>query len=106
MRKLAMKNEGGLALPYGEVSETFELLCGPVPRELLWQFAEQAKKAGEIETAGWITWSEHTRKFRYLPLVEQKASPSEVVVDRPELEPGEHLVVDLHSLGRPGCPSN
>lgn len=99
MRKLAMKNEGGLVLPYGEVSETFELLCGPVPRELLWQFAEQASKAGEIETAAWITWSEHTRKFRYLPLVERKASSAEVVVDRPELEVGEHLVVDLHSHG-------
>lgn len=99
MRKLAMKNESGLVLPYGEVSETFELLCGQVPRDLLWQFAEQASKAGEIETAAWITWSEHTRKFRYRPLVERKASSAEVVVERPQLEPGEHLVVDLHSHG-------
>lgn len=98
MRKLAMKNESGLVLPYGEVSETFELLCGQVPRDLLWQFAEQASKAGEIETAAWITWSEHTRKFRYRPLVERKASSAEVVVERPQLEPGEHLVVDLHRL--------
>lgn len=99
MRKLALKNEGGLALPYGEVSEAFDLLCGPVPRSLLWQFGEQARKAGDIETAGWITWSEHTRQFRYLPLVERRASSVEVVVDRPELAPGEHLIVDLHSHG-------
>jgi PRTRC genetic system protein A len=99
LRKIAMKNESGLALPYGVVSEAFDLICGPIPRELLTQFARQAKRAGEIETAAWITWHERTRAFAYRSLHERMASPDRVDVSRPELEDGEHLVVDLHSHG-------
>lgn len=99
MRKIAMKNESGLALPYGPVSEVFELCCGPIPRELLMEFAWQAKAWGEIETAAWITWRESTRSFVYRRLSERTASEHSVVVDRPELDADEHLVVDLHSHG-------
>jgi PRTRC genetic system protein A len=99
LRKLAMVNESGLALPYGDVTEIFDLCCGPIPREFLMRFAEQAKRAGEVETAAWITWSEMTRAFAYRKLDERMASADAVDVDRPELEPGEHLVVDLHSHG-------
>ncbi|WP_176000383.1 PRTRC system protein A [Burkholderia vietnamiensis] len=99
MRKIAMKNESGLALPYGSVSEVFELRCGPIPRELLMEFAWQAKAWGEIETAAWITWRESTRSFVFRRLSERTASAHSVVVDRPALDADEHLVVDLHSHG-------
>jgi PRTRC genetic system protein A len=99
MRKIAMKNESGLALPYGRVSEVFDLRCGPIPRELLMEFARQAQAWGEIETAAWITWRESTRSFVFRRLCERTASAHAVVVDRPELDADEHLVVDLHSHG-------
>lgn len=99
MRQIAMKNESGLALPYGRMSEVFELRCGPIPRELLLEFASQAKAGGEIETAAWITWRESTRSFVFRRLSERTASAHSVVVDRPELDADEHLVVDIHSHG-------
>lgn len=87
-----------VAMPYGSLTPFVQMSCGPIPKDLVVLFVEYAHTRMPNECAAWITWSE-MRGFRLRLLDEIKASRATVVVERPVLEEGEHLVVDLHSHG-------
>lgn len=86
-------------LPFGAgpAGAQVKLLCGPVPRSLLTDFVDLAREAMPAETAAWVIWHSHSRRFKLLPLRALKASAALVHYERPELDPGWHLVLDLHS---------
>lgn len=89
-----------LPLPYGHAPEDgVTLLCGFIPRALAERFIAQAREALPNETAAWITWDENTREFAYVPLAAQSSSPGHCTYEVPSLQPGRHLVLDLHSHG-------
>ena len=85
--------------PYGDLSDVFEWTMPALPSSLIHEFIELAEKALPNEAAGWITWDEHTGQFRFRPVGVLSASRSAIHFDRPRLEDGEHLVVDIHSHG-------
>ena len=82
--------------PYGAVQPMLRSRYRPSPQELE-QFTEQAKAAGQLETAAWVIWDQNTEKTRYVALQARQADSVSLVVDRPALAQGEHLVLDLHS---------
>lgn len=87
-------------IPFGDGPQPgVRLLCGTPPRSLEKRFIEQAREALPDEHAAWISWNEHTGQFRYRPVRIQSSSPSSITYDIPEVEEGEHLVVDMHSHG-------
>lgn len=89
-----------VAMPYGTVTETMELFCGPVPLDLLREFSAQARNAAPLETAAWGTWDEESGKFMFRRLDANNASAAYIDVNRPRLNDNEHLVLDMHSHGK------
>lgn len=88
-------------VPFGAgPAPCFRLTCGKPPAEFGERFLAQARKALPNETAAWITWSDRTEKFRYREVVVLEHSPDHIRYERPDLDDGEHLVVDMHSHGR------
>ncbi|ABE47360.1 PRTRC system protein A [Polaromonas sp. JS666] len=86
--------------PYGAGPRLgIKLRCGPVPKALLDRFVLQARAATPMETAAWIVWEAETCQFRYLPLANISVSAGHVKFERPQLEDGVHLVMDIHSHG-------
>lgn len=88
-----------VSMPYGAVSQDFQLRSGPIPIDLMKGFVQQARDACPLETAAWIVWNETRRSYRLLELDSCDASRASVTFDRPRLGQDEHLVVDLHSHG-------
>jgi len=86
-------------VPFGAAHPVIKLRCGHIPAALLDMFEWQAKQAYPNETAGWITYNEHSKQFTYRPLKETRANRARVSYETPVLEEGEHLVLDLHSHG-------
>ena len=95
-----------VSLPFGAGPKgpEIELLCGAIPRSLLTEFAQMAQAGLPNEVAAWVIWNGQTRQFRLLPLVARFASAALIEYERPELEPGWHLVLDLHS--HPSWPAS
>jgi len=91
-----------VAMPYGSLTPFVQMSCGQIPKELVALFVEYAHTRMPNECAAWITWSE-ARGFRLRLLDEISASRVRVTVERPPLDDGEHLVVDLHSHGADGA---
>ena len=87
------------AIPYGEMAESTELLCGKVPATAIGEFVSLARAALPNETAGWIIWNQASREFRFAPAQLIEHSPSSLQYERPVLESSEMLVVDCHSHG-------
>lgn len=88
-------------LPYGPGPDyKVKLLCGPLPTEMLERFASESVAALPNEHAAWITWREDSKEFFYRSLHVKSHSPSHIDYDRPALDAGEWLVVDIHSHGR------
>lgn len=86
--------------PYGAgLPDGVTLRCGPIPKTLLDQFLDQALTAYPCETAAWIVWSEEHREFVYILLRIVSASNDHVEFERPLLQAGMHLVMDIHSHG-------
>lgn len=88
-----------VAKPYGVVTECIQWLCPPIPLFLFERFARVAREHCPLEAAGWITWNQHSGQFAFRAVDVRQASASHIHFDRPRLEEGEHLVVDLHSHG-------
>jgi PRTRC genetic system protein A len=88
-----------VAKPYGAVTECIDWLCPPIPLFLFERFARVAREHCPLEAAGWITWNQHSGQFAFREVDVRQASASYIHFDRPRLEEGEHLVVDLHSHG-------
>lgn len=87
------------AIPYGEVAESTELLCGPVPAEHVAEFYRKAHAALPNEAGAWIVWNQHIRQFRTVPLPSLSHGPGHLLYERPVLDDGESVVVDCHSHG-------
>jgi PRTRC genetic system protein A len=87
-------------VPYGNANETTDLRCGPVPAELVAQFAAMARAALPNEAGAWIVWDASTGQFRLVALPSLSHGPGHLHYERPELHDGEWLVVDCHSHGQ------
>lgn len=88
-------------LPYGPGPEyKVKLLCGPLPKALLERFGNEASEALPSEHAAWITWREDSKEFTYRSLHVTSHGPDHIDYDRPSLDEGEWLVLDIHSHGR------
>lgn len=87
------------SLPYGAVTPAIRLLCGKPPKRFLARFKEAAREAFPLETAAWITWSATTGHFLYRTPEMRSRTRAHVAYERPVLEEGEYLVVDMHSHG-------
>lgn len=85
-----------VATPYGPLKEMCASLYKP-GRVDIDRFEQQARSAGEIETAAWVIWNENTRATRYLECNLLQANAVHLEIDRPVLAAGEHLVLDMHS---------
>lgn len=88
-----------VAMPYGRVEESIDLIFGSVPSALMEEFCGQAKDRLPNEHAAWITWNEVTGHIRLRALGEISAAPGHIHFNRPVLAEGEHLVLDVHSHG-------
>jgi PRTRC genetic system protein A len=99
VRRIA-RYEVQTAIPYGAVSEATDLLCGPVPPELIGRFLRMTRAALPNEAGAWIVWSGITREFRLVALPSISHSPGHLVYERPALADGECVVVDCHSHGK------
>lgn len=88
-----------LVLPYGEVPDAVEFRCGPIPNQLLHQALVHARHALPLETAGAFLWSAATDGWRYAMRRALSASGEHVAYEEVRPQPGEHLVVDVHSHG-------
>lgn len=87
-----------VAMPYGRLTPKVDLAFGKIPRALLDEFADVARRNLPNECAAWIVWSAaNGLTLRQLQSI--TASPAEVHFHRPKLPDGEHLVIDLHSHG-------
>ncbi|MEM5440537.1 PRTRC system protein A [Paraburkholderia diazotrophica] len=87
------------AIPYGDVAESTELLCGAIPVEHVSAFYQIARAALPNEAGAWIVWNRHTRQFRTVPLPSLSHGPGHLRYERPVLDEGESVVVDCHSHG-------
>jgi len=85
--------------PYGVVQSELRFGFGKLPKDLVTQFIEQARKRCPNECAAWVVWNERTTEWRLLMLEERSAGPGHVSVNLPSLGEDEHRVIDLHSHG-------
>lgn len=88
-------------IPFGSAgSPRAELRCGLIPREHYDAILDHFLSALPNEAGAFILWNEESGKFAIeFPLIEA-ASPSRLVYRPPVVEPGWHLVCDIHSHGR------
>lgn len=88
-------------LPYGEIEEVdrFAKAFRRIPEDLLDCMIEEAEIWAEQfkEWAGWIVFRDG--QFRYQPLEFEYQAETAVKYKLPQLQDGEHLMLDLHSHG-------
>ena len=101
--RVKLQEAGPVAMPYGEVSEAFEMTCGPVPLDLIQRFSGSARTQCPNEAACWVVWNEQSGAFSLRDVGVREVSAGHIHFDRPRLEDGEHLVLDMHSHGRSGA---
>lgn len=87
-------------LPYGSVGASrADLRCGLIPGDILGAILAHLRAALPNEAAAFVIWNEATGAFEIrFPTIEE-ATPSRLVYRPPNLEPGWHLVCDVHSHG-------
>ena len=93
---IALQNK--VAMPYGEIKpelKTSFSRLGP----MLYQFIAMARSFCPNEVGMALVWNEATGKLdsRVLELIHN--GPGHIHYKRPNLQAGEHVVVDLHSHG-------
>ncbi|BBD03386.1 MULTISPECIES: PRTRC system protein A [Sphingobium] len=88
-------------LPYGDMGmPRAALRCGLVPREHFEAIVDHFHGALPHEAAAFILWNEATGRFvTNFPEIEE-ATPARLVYRPPIIEPGWHLICDIHSHGR------
>lgn len=91
------------AIPYGDVAESTELLCGAIPAEHVAAFYRMSHAALPNEAGAWIVWNRHTGQFRTVSLPSLSHGPGHLRYERPLLDDGESVVVDCHSHGSGGA---
>jgi PRTRC genetic system protein A len=68
-----------------------------IPHELLEQVVDHFRAALPNEAAAFVLWNEATKAFAlHFPEIEE-ATPSRLVYRSPVLQPGWHLISDIHS---------
>ena len=87
-------------LPYGETFDMIEFRCGPVPREAIRQFAEEARQAAPTEIAAAFLWNKETGQWRYARREAISSSADHIEYREVKVLEDEHLVVDVHSHGK------
>ncbi len=85
-------------LPYGLVEQRVSLAF-KLPKDLLQQFLEAAKKCAPFEHAAWFIWNDAEKRLEYRELDITEFGNASVTYHRPALAPHESLAVDLHSHG-------
>lgn len=85
-------------VPYGSVGEPrADLLCGLIPHELLEQVVDHFRAALPNEAAAFVLWNEAAKAFAlHFPDIDE-ATPSRLIYRSPVLQPGWHLISDIHS---------
>lgn len=87
-------------LPYGSAGRPgANLRCGLVPAEHLERILEHFAAALPNEAAAFVIWNEDNRAFAVIFPAIDEATPSRLVYRTPVLEPGWHVVCDIHSHG-------
>lgn len=84
-------------VPFGDVAEVIEYTAGKLPRWLLGKFAEWAQAQSNVEIGAVITWNEVTGEYLLRRSKSNHATSSFLSYTLPDLEEGEHIVVDCHS---------
>lgn len=84
-------------VPFGEVTATSRLLIPLLPRQLLFDFVEHAKRNHHVEVAASIIWHELTDEFRLAIATTISANKDNIDFHVPALGTNEHLIVDCHS---------
>jgi len=90
-------------LPFGQITESQELYCGPIPRSLILTFNEIAGLRSDVEIGASIIWNETTGQFRLVESTAIHATHSSLTQSIPPLGVGDHLVIDCHSHSRHGA---
>jgi PRTRC genetic system protein A len=90
-------------LPYGSVGQpAARLRCGLIPREHLLAIMRHFTAALPNEAAAFVLWNEQSREFEVVFPDIDCATPARLVYRTPFIEPGWHLVCDIHSHGAGG----
>jgi PRTRC genetic system protein A len=84
-------------LPFGELRELVEYKAGAVPRALLAEFIEWAKRESEVEIGAVITWNENTGEYALVRSKSNHATSGSLDYELPQLPAGVHVIVDCHS---------
>lgn len=86
-----------VTVPYGKMNERTQFLMSRIPRHLLREFNELAKRTPFVEVGASIFWHEETGVFRLAKSESIVASSSFLEYKIATMSPGEHLLVDCHS---------
>lgn len=70
---------------------------GKIPKALVAQFTEIARRKCPNECAAWLVWNQRTDLWRLLMLDEISVGPEHAHVNLPSLEEDEFMILDLHS---------
>lgn len=94
-------HEGEHALPFGKLERLMQYgFSGEDLQRVQTLFLYDARKAMPDEYAAWAVYDERTQRLNYVPLIAETSSPDALEgIQRPRLEPHEHLAIDLHSHG-------
>lgn len=88
-----------LSLPYGAVTPELHFSFGNLPRVLVNQFIDQARKRLPNECAAWVIWDSRLDIWRMEMLLESSVDADHVDTILPVLGDDEHIVLDIHSHG-------
>lgn len=98
--RLPVAQQDRVAMPYGKMTHHVELGCGKLKWPPIIDFMKDAGLTPETEIAGGVIWNEATDAWRYERFVAIEASGGHIKYERPRLQQGEHLVLDMHSHGK------
>lgn len=92
--------EAPVVLPYGEGRDFQQLAIDKLPRYLLQEFNEHARRNSHVEVGAAILWNEHTGTCRLALSESLDAGAGHLTYKMADLAEGEHLLVDCHSHAR------
>lgn len=87
---------GRPATPYG-VLEPAVWLKFAIPPHILEAFEANARRAMPLEVAAWMIWDEDTDALTLMELPMSQQTTVLCEIQRPQLRPNQHLVLDMHS---------
>lgn len=93
----------GVPMPFGPLEATVEFRCNPVPLAVVDDYRALALAAWPNEHAGALVWNEKTGQWRVKERRALSADRYHIRYAEVDTEPGEHLVVDVHSHGAAGA---